>query len=224
MVIAPSILSGDFSKFARELKRVEMSGTDRVHLDVKDGHFVPNLTFGPQVVANARPHSGLFFDTHLMCSKPEILLEPFASAGSDLLTVHVELEDRVSSLLWSIRSLKKQVGLAVNPPTAIEKVKPFLDKVDLVLVMTVNPGFGGQSFIEECVPKIEQVYDWREEMGLNFRIEVDGGVNMATAAECARVGADTFVAGSALFGERSLTRAVKKMHQVVSRVNNGFKK
>lgn len=222
MIIAPSILAGDFSKFARELKRVEKSGTNWVHLDVMDGHFVPNLTFGPQVVANARSHSSLFFDTHLMCSKPEILLEPFANAGSDLITVHVELEDQVSSLLWKIRSLNKQVGLAVNPPTAIEKVKPFLDKVDLLLIMTVNPGFGGQSFIEECVPKIQQVYHWRKEMGLDFRIEVDGGVNLKTAAECARAGANTFVSGSALFGERSLTRAVKKMHKVVTQVSEGY--
>ncbi len=222
MIIAPSILAGDFSKFARELKRVEKSGTNWVHLDVMDGHFVPNLTFGPQVVANARSHSSLLFDTHLMCSKPEILLEPFANAGSDLITVHVELEDQVSSLLWKIRSLNKQVGLAVNPPTAIEKVKPFLDKVDLLLIMTVNPGFGGQSFIEECVPKIQQVYHWRKEMGLDFRIEVDGGVNLKTAAECARAGANTFVSGSALFGERSLTRAVKKMHKVVTQVSEGY--
>jgi ribulose-phosphate 3-epimerase len=224
MIIAPSILAGDFSKFARELKRVEKSGTEWVHLDVMDGHFVPNLTFGPQLVANARPHSDLFFDTHLMCSKPEILLEPFSKAGSDLITVHVELEDQVASLLWKIRSLDKQVGLAVNPPTAIDKVKPFLEKIELLLVMTVNPGFGGQSFIEECVPKIQQVYQWRQEMGLDFRIEVDGGVNLQTASECARAGADTFVAGSALFGQRSLTRAVKKMHKTVTQVSDGYQK
>lgn len=224
MIIAPSILAGDFSKFARELKRVEKSSTEWVHLDVMDGHFVPNLTFGPQLVANARPHSDLFFDTHLMCSKPEILLEPFSKAGSDLITVHVELEEQVASLLWKIRSLDKQVGLAVNPPTAIDKVKPFLEKIDLLLVMTVNPGFGGQSFIEECVPKIQQVYQWRQEMGLDFRIEVDGGVNLQTASECARAGADTFVAGSALFGQRSLTRAVKKMHKTVTQVSDGYQK
>ena len=224
MVIAPSILAGDFSKFSRELKRVEKTVANWVHLDVMDGHFVPNLTFGPQIVANARPHSDLFFDTHLMCSKPEILLEPFADAGSDLITVHVELEDQVSSLLWKIRSLNKQVGLAVNPPTAIDKVKPFLEKVDLLLVMTVNPGFGGQSFIEECVPKIQQVYQWREEMGLDFRIEVDGGVNFKTAAECARAGANTFVAGSALFGQRSLARAVKNMHKITTQVSQGYQR
>lgn len=224
MIIAPSILAGDFSKFARELKRVEKSGTEWVHLDVMDGHFVPNLTFGPQLVANARPHSDLFFDTHLMCSKPEILLEPFSKAGSDLITVHVELEEQVASLLWKIRSLDKLVGLAVNPPTGIDKVKPFLEKIDLLLVMTVNPGFGGQSFIEECVPKIQQVYQWRQEMGLDFRIEVDGGVNLKTASECARAGADTFVAGSALFGQRSLTRAVKKMHKTVTQVSDGYQK
>ena len=141
MVIAPSILAGDFSKFARELKRVEKTGTDWGHLDIMDGHFVPNLTFGPQVVADARPHSDLFFDTHLMCSKPEILLEPFAEAGANLITVHVELEDRVSSLLWKIRSLEKQGGLAVNPPTAPTAAEAYLDKIDLFLVRIQPKGF-----------------------------------------------------------------------------------
>ena len=174
MVIAPSILAGDFSKFARELKRVEKSGTDWVHLDIMDGHFVPNLTFGPQVVADARPHSDLFFDTHLMCSKPEILLDPFAEAGADLITVHVELEDRVSSLLWKIRSLEKQVGLAVNPPTSIDKVKPFLDKVNLLLVMTVNPGFGGQSFLSSQLAKVEKARAFADEAGGDVMVCVDG--------------------------------------------------
>ena len=150
-----------------------------------DGHFVPNPTFGPQVVATLGRTPTCFL-TRTSSVPPEILLEPFAKAGSNLITVHVELEDQVASLLWKIRSLEKQVGLAVNPPTAIEKVKPYLEKIDLLLVMTVNPGFGGQSFIEECVPKIQQVYQWREELGLDFRIEVDGGVNLQTAAECAR--------------------------------------
>ena len=209
MVIAPSILAGDFSKFARELKRVEKSGTEWVHLDVMDGHFVPNLTFGPQVVANARPHSDLFFDTHLMCSKPEILLEPFASAGSDLLTVHVELEDRVSSLLWGIRSLNKQVGLAVNPPTAIEKVKPFLDKVDLVLVMTVNPGFGGQSFIADQLEKIRRV---RHMIGDRpIELEVDGGINADTAKAAIEAGANVLVAGSAVFGGGDYKAAIEAL-------------
>jgi ribulose-phosphate 3-epimerase len=152
-----------------------------------------------------------------MCSKPEILLEPFAKAGADLMTVHVELGERVPQLLWKIRSLGVKVGLAVNPPTAISNVEPYLSQIDLLLVMTVNPGFGGQPFIAEMLPKIQQVAEWRRERGLNYRIEVDGGINMATAVECARAGADTFVSGTALFGQRQLGRAVTKMRDAVSK-------
>jgi ribulose-phosphate 3-epimerase len=132
------------------------------------------------------------------------------------MTIHVELGDLVNPLLWRIRSMGKQVGLAVNPPTNIASVRPFLAQVDLVLVMTVNPGFGGQSFIEECVPKIQQVAAWRKELGLNFRIEVDGGINLQTACECARAGADTFVSGTALFRQHSLTQAVAKMRRLTT--------
>jgi ribulose-phosphate 3-epimerase len=151
-----------------------------------------------------------------MCSKPEILLDPFAKAGADTLTLHVELGTALTPLLWKIRSLGKGVGLALNPPTNISELKPYLDKIDLLLVMTVNPGFGGQSFIEECVPKIQQAAAWRRELGLKYRIQVDGGINDLTAAECARAGADTFVSGTALFSKRNLGAAVKRMRKIVT--------
>src|SRR6185295_7864597 len=171
-----------------------------LHLDIMDGHFVPNISFGPEVVRVLRPLTKMEFDVHLMCSRPEILLEAFASAGADHLTVHVELGDRVTALLWKIRSLGMKVGLAVNPPTAIANVQPYLDQIDLLLIMTVNPGFGGQPFIHEVLPKIQQAAAWRRERRLSYRIEVDGGINLQTATECARAGADAFVSGTALFG------------------------
>jgi len=215
MIIAPSLLASDFSRFGLEAARAARSGADWLHLDIMDGQFVPNISFGPAVVAAVRPHAkNLFFDVHLMCGKPEILLEPFAAAGADLITVHVELAEKVPQLLWKIKSLGKKVGLAVNPPTAITAARPYLEQIDLLLVMTVNPGFGGQSFIHECLPKIQQADAWRRAQKLNFHLEVDGGINFQTAAECARDGADTFVAGTSLFGARSLKTAVAKMRKI----------
>jgi len=181
-----------------------------------DGHFVPNISFGPQVVKAIRPLTKLFFDVHLMCSQPEILLEPFAKAGADEIIIHVELGEQVPSLIWKIKSLGKKVGLAVNPPTAIAEAEPFLDKIDLLLVMTVNPGFGGQEFIHETLPKIQQAETWRREKNLRCQISVDGGINFQTAAECARAGADIFVAGTSLFGARSLKVAVNRMRKIVN--------
>jgi ribulose-phosphate 3-epimerase len=151
-----------------------------------------------------------------MCGKPGILLEPFAKAGADQIILHVELGEQIPSLIWKIKSLGKKVGLAINPPTAIAEVQPFLDKIDMLLVMTVNPGFGGQSFIHECLPKIQQADTWRRERKLNYRLEVDGGINNQTVAECARAGADTFVAGTALFSHRNMSAAIKKMRKIAS--------
>ena len=217
MIIAPSLLASDFSRFGKEAARVAASGAEWLHLDIMDGQFVPNISFGPGVVGAVRPFAkNLFFDVHLMCGQPEILLEPFVKAGANQLTIHVELAEKVPQLLWKIKSLGLKVGLAVNPPTAIAAAAPFLDKIDLLLVMTVNPGFGGQSFIHECLPKIQQADAWRRERKLSYRIEVDGGITNATAAECARAGADTFVAGTSLFGARSLKAAVTNMRKFVS--------
>jgi ribulose-phosphate 3-epimerase len=199
-ILAPSLLASDHAALGRGAAAVADLGLKWLHLDMMDGHFVPNLSFGPDTLAwLRRDGSRLFFDTHLMLSEPHKFVEPFAKAGANRITIHVEPSYDHAAALGAIRSLGCRAGIALNPGTPVDSVEPFLGLVDLVLVMTVQPGFGGQAFREDVLPKIAQVDTWRRERGLDLRIEVDGGIERATAALCRARGADTFVAGTSFF-------------------------
>lgn len=201
-ILAPSLLAGDHAELGASAAAVPQNNLQWLHLDIMDGHFVPNLTFGPEVVAALRRRSELtdtFFDTHLMLAEPHKYIEAFAKAGSNLISIHIEPEYDHATTLADIRKLGCQNGIVLNPGTPASAIEPFLDQIDLVLVMTVQPGFGGQSFREDMMPKLEQIDAWRQERGLEFRLEVDGGVDLKTGPLCRAAGADTFVAGTAFF-------------------------
>jgi ribulose-phosphate 3-epimerase len=206
--IAPSILSADFSKLGEEIKAVEMAGADYIHVDVMDGHFVPNITMGPLVLKAIRPLTELPLDVHLMIENPDSYIEEFAEAGADIITVHVEAATHLHRTIQLIKAKGVKAGVVLNPATPVDAIKHIIHDIDMVLLMTVNPGFGGQSFIQNVVPKIKEVSELVQTHGLNVEIEVDGGVNAETAPLCIEAGANVLVAGSAIYGKKDLKDAI----------------
>jgi ribulose-phosphate 3-epimerase len=211
--ILPSLLAADFGRLAEEILRAEASGAEKLHLDVMDAHFVPNLSFGPDVVALAkRVAPGFYRNVHLMMSRPDLYLEKFAAAGAETIQIHVEADCDLHTELKRIRAMGLRNAIVLNPETPVERIYPYLDEVDEVLVMTVHPGYGGQKFIAECMPKVSELR--RLKPGLD--IMVDGGINGETAVTAAKAGANQFVAGSYLFGKEDMKAAVDAMREGVS--------
>ena len=209
--IAPSILAADFSKLAEEVKCVEELGADYIHIDVMDGHFVPNITLGPGIVKCLRPHTTLPFDVHLMIENPDQYIKDFKDAGADIITVHVEACRHLHRTLQLIKQYDMQCGVVLNPHTPLEMIKHVLSDIDWVLIMSVNPGFGGQTFIPDSLNKISTLNQWRQDGKFSFIIEVDGGVNEETARLCEEAGADVVVAGSAVFNAQNRQLAIQKI-------------
>ena len=209
--IAPSILAADFSKLAEEVKCVDSLGADYIHIDVMDGHFVPNITLGPGIVKCLRPHTELPFDVHLMIENPDQYIKDFKEAGADIITVHVEACRHLHRTLQLIKQYEMQCGVVLNPHTPLEMIKHVLQEVDWILNMSVNTGLGGQTFIPDSLNKIATLNQWRQEQNLSYVIEVDGGVNEETARLCEEAGADVVVAGSAVFNAVDRQLAIQKI-------------
>lgn len=211
--IAPSLLAADFSRLAEEVRAVEAAGADWLHLDIMDGHFVPNISFGPGLIKALRPHTTMPFDVHLMIAPAEPYLEAFAQAGADIISVHPEAGPHLHRSLQTIRGLGRKSGVVLNPATSVAAIENVLDLIDLIMVMTVNPGFGGQSFIMSQLPKIAALRRMIDASGHDIALEIDGGVTAATAPHCLEAGADTLVAGTAVFGAADYSKAIAALKQ-----------
>jgi ribulose-phosphate 3-epimerase len=214
--VAPSVLSADFGRLAEEIRAADAGGADLIHLDVMDGHFVPNLTIGPAVVKSLRGVTELLLDTHLMVTDPAAFIEPFRRAGSDIITFHIEAVEDPRGLAGEIRALGARPGLSLNPATPLEPALDLLDAFDLLLVMTVHPGFGGQDFRADVMPKLRQAAAVKRERGLDLAIEVDGGIKPATAPQVVEAGAEILVAGSAIFGRGEVAANIRNLRQAAS--------
>lgn len=209
--ILPSILSADFANLERDIKNMESLGVDMFHIDVMDGNFVPNISLGFPIIESIRKVSNSVFDVHLMIDKPELYVEQFCDIGADMISFHIEATNHADRLLQLIKDNGKKAGIVLNPQTAITSIRHLLHKVDYVLIMTVNPGFGGQSFIPEMINKIKELSDIRSSNNYKFMIEVDGGINIQTSKECRDAGADLLVCGSFLFGAENKEDTLKEL-------------
>ena len=214
--ISPSILSADFSQLGNEIKRLENAGADMIHVDVMDGHFVPNLTIGPPVIKALRKYTNLIFDVHLMISPVHKYIKDFANAGADIITIHPEATDNLNESIKYIKNLKKKVGVSLNPDSGINMIEKEFEDIDLILVMSVHPGFGGQKFIPEVIKKIESLKKIREEKNYKYDIEVDGGINFSNSKDVINAGANILVSGTTIFKENdgNIEKNIKTLKEV----------